>query len=789
MTEDAWNQPPERAFWLDELRFPDFDELLTLRDDEDELRERAERAYSGPAPRRLFERILDEHGDGPEVLLNLLMVAGFLGQKKSSAVCDVALARLPVEVVQENRNAAGRIHRLPLAARLFGAAPVYLLEIDVLHRWHSRRRWALELAGPNRKPPEPLREIDWAPLGRAGLGDLRRDNPRVRRGLEYRATLFRGDPDEVLLAFREPARRSTVRTAGGRVVSGRDDEWTLLRFHRGGLRVDVTAPRPEVGADLASAVASRLWERDLEYRPARDPLSSDALNELLARLVDPDDDIFRLLEITAEVPGHFGRPMITASNSGQARVEAAVAHLRGNMAFADDWRTVQRVKVGFDERYRIVVHFPAPGEELVLSYADTDRDKEESRKFEELVQQELGVEIHPKEAHRRMTRRRRKRAKPKGRLSSHVWSRLLRPILDEPEIWELEAIRSLARDGLVSTTDHTVFRCGDPALNRRAVRADTLDCPGEVEMPFGEADPNDPFRQEDDAEFACGHCGHAWYPGRYRLPVRHRVRISVELDAVWQWLLALAGKLGTFDVEAPGIASGFPRGTRAYLLFLPLIRDPRWLDPRSTAVHAVCALSTPGDERLAQFGAQGTDLSAILEGSKRVLERAWDLGKSTTVSPSGFLIGDGVAESPRRTLPRDDVTSGHLTERRVIAVSEAGVWLERQKICRPYSIGGRPQGVQLLLTLLWRAARKDGYDPTQRKLRSAEQLARLADDPSLDRNKVQSWVSRLRHAIRKNLRDEPGLAERIVEGGKGDGYRLGPDFDCHGLDRLDESGI
>ena len=764
---------PSAAFWLDRLSLPEFEDAAPLLADPDALAARLAEEFAGPGPRRVMEAILAEVGDSDEVRANLLLVAWFLKKKKGSAVQDVATTALHPDVVAEHSN-VGRVHRLPLAALLYRADPAHLLAVDICHRWHSRRRCALELVGPRRKLPAPTRDLDWTLLAGQAVASAVQRHPRHRGRLTFRGHILRRRDGEVLLAWSEPAGRDTVRNADGGVVAGRHDDWTILRVHRQGNRVDVTATRLDLGFAIADGLATAIWKQPHRYRRARNPLTGEGLNEFLRRLRSPDDDTFRLLEIAAEVPGLPDRPLFVVTNAGQARVETAVEELRRHMAFAERWQTVHRVKVGFGQHHRIEVHFPTPDEDLVLTYSDAERDKEISSQFESLLADELGVEVHPKVARRGRSRQREVAAAP-AKPGRATWERLLSSVLDDPAPWEEAALAKLSADGVVEVQERTFFRCGDGPLSPG--RPDTVDCPGEIEMPYGGADPNDRLRQEDDAEFTCGVCGTAWYPGRYRLPVVRRLRVRVDTLGAWRRTLEAACELGAFADEAPGVASGFVKGVRVYLVSLPLASPAPWHQPALAATHPTCWASQHGDPRLVRFAARGIDLADVLADGRVALARVFDLGREAP-GPAPLLTAAEPPPSPYAPVaPTPSLTTALTPSRRILVLDDRGVWFEGTRLAP-----SKATGTRTLFSLLWEGAQRDQGQGKPRALRTAEELVRMTRAPGFQYTDVQTWVSRTRGFIDKRLPGGAALSELIIEGGKGSGYRLGPGFECVGFD-------
>ena len=763
--------PPSAAFWLNELRLAQFGDALALLDEPEALRSIVRTEYAGPLPLRALDELLAHDGSAEA---HAVLVAWFLRLKKSAAVTDVAEAVLPPETLAPWRSPSGRLNRLAAALALYRRDAMHLLDVEVCHRWHSRRRCALELEGPRRALPDAGAGLDWHGFAAVAMAYLDEAMPKLRGSLQLRRVTFRRGGHDVLLAWSAPAGRDTVRHPAGHVVAGRQDDWTLLRVHRDGNRVDVTSSNLPAARMLADGLAFALWGRG-QYRLARNPLTSDSLNELLRRMRAPDDDVFRLLEIAAEVPGLPDRPLIVVNNAGHTRIETAVEELRRHMMYAERWNTVHRVKLAFGDAWRIEVHFPAPDEDMVLTYSDLDRDKEVAAAFEEQLRVELGVEVHPRAARGR--RRDRKVAPEPQQPGRSTWLRLLGPVLDEPAAWERRLLDDLVERGVVALTEHAAFRCGDgPALPGSR---DTLDCAGEIEMPHGEVDGNDPFRQEDDGEHVCGLCGTTWHPGRFRLPVFRRLRVHVLPAGAWRSTGERLAEVGAFADDAPGVAVGVVRGQRAVAVFLPLSDPDPWHRPDLAAMFPTVWVSLPNDPRLADFGHRGVDLVDVIVEGRVALGRAIELGRVSSLAPGAVLLAATPAPSPYAVSPPGTAPPAvtPLPTKRFISRDRKGVWLDGRPVT-----AAKAGGTCLLISLLDHVGRRDDVDGSARRFRTAEQLVRSVSNAPFNYSDVQQWVSRTRRALREKFPGEPGLDVRVVEGGEGQGYRLGAGFHCHGFD-------
>ena len=777
MHADHLAVPPRDDFWIAELGFARFPAFVPLLDDAKGLSKLLEQAWAGPTPSKVLRALLDAHGDTPAVRLHLLLVAEFVRGKKSGAVRDVARAFPGADELEALGCRGGHLPRIPVAALLYCKDPSCLLAMDACHRWHSSRREALELAGPRRSPP--LAELEWDELGAAAVEGLP-ESLRARYRPSYKLMIPRDCGNEVLLAFREPAEYAAVKADNGDVVAGRRERWTILRFHQEALRVDVTAHHNGLGRELANAVANQIWHVNppLQYLPAKGKLTAADLQTFLRRLLDPDDDRFQLLEITIRVGALAGNPDLTLSAPGQSRAEAALLWLRQRVTLAESWQAVHQVKLGFEGRYRVSVQFPAEGEPMRLTYSDAERDKDACKAFERMFLEELGVSIVPHVARRRRRKRPSETPRPK-KPGPKTWRRLLSPVLDHPKRWELEMVRGLKEKGLVTYSEHSFFRCGDPAIPREAAcgPADSLDCPGEIEMPYGALDPNDPHRQEDDAEYTCSLCGRAWFPGRYRLELSHRLRVHLRHAEFWGLLLEAAGEQGRFEEEAPGVASGMVAGTRTYLVYLLLAPEP-WRSQARFAGFRACWVSAPGDPELERYGDAGMDLAEFLADRNALARRlSARVPTSYTLEQVVAMVTPllpGIVSGPGgRLTAEQQMASAQMPERVQFSRDSKGVWMGTEKIASP-----RATGLVKILALLQRGADLDEAAGRSRRHRTAEALARFV--PGLKYQTVQTWISRARTRI-DVAASIGGLGGRVIEGGKR-GYRLGPAFDCLGFE-------
>ena len=644
-------RPPSRRYWLDEVRLKEFPQLRGLLEDPPHLQRSLDSVFGSAVGRRVLAHIRNTHGDTDAIKLHLVMVAAFLAQRRSAAVLDVALDHLDDEALAMCTSRTDVRDRLSLATLLYCQDPERLIDVDLWDRWHARRRCVYEIDGQRRRPLQ-LATLDWRALFRdaqetVGVGQM-----------ELRSVLPRREGREVLLAFRQIGGPANVRTDSGEVVPGHDDEWTLLLFHDGGNAVDITATALHRAAPVASALAAQMWDDNARYVPIRRRLRVKDLRRLLARLTDPDDDTFQLLEITAAVPQLENRPVVTLANAGQVRIERSLAQMRRGTPLGYDWADVFTVKVGFMDQYRIAMHFPIPGEELVLTYSDVDRNKDASAAFVKLIEEELGVVTTPKAGSVPAQRRIRRAAqppRPKRVTPSHLRP-LMGPVVDRPDGWGVEELRRLADQGLIELKRASVLRCGNVSIGASG-GGDTLDCSGELEMAHRSMLAERPIAYEEDQACECSTCGRRWYPARAELPVFPRLRVEITHDRVWRWLLESVRERAWLQEVRPGMATGALKDEPVCLVYLPLACDPADRALGMAATFSTCWVGWPPPQG---YHDRGVDLADVFADGTRALTAVWKLGRdvalprSARARPHRACRGDQPWDTPAHRSPADD---------------------------------------------------------------------------------------------------------------------------------------
>lgn len=753
--------PPDPAFWLGELRLGTFPDLLSLLHHPDRARAAAAERCGAAAAEAVLRRLESVVGPRPELHVHLCLLCEAIRDVRSSTLRSVAEACLP------SLRSRGDLtfepgFRVAIAVELFLDDPHHLIALQAFEQWQEGRRVALEIVGHRRALPHPLDALPWPQLVPLALGSIR----GLPSGFEHRVLLIRPGPRRLLLGFRERGGLALVASCDERALAtlGPPPPWTLLQLFDDGNRVDAAAGLTRRAVSLASAIGSAAFGVAVRYRVRTRPVTGRMMDSLLQRLADPNDDDWPLIGIVGVAAGLTGQPLIALGGKGDERIEEGLLDLLRRGAVRRSWSDVARLEMDF-RGHRFLLHFPNPSDRLQeLTYSDAHHDKDLAAEFEQTMWSELGISVHPRRMETALEVRGSLLAPPK--VTAAGWNQLLAPRLDRPRRWEIDALTALEQRGLVRLKVVAVLACGDPTIDRAAVGAtDTLDCTGEVEMPWAPVDPRDPLCQTDGVTYRCSRCGQVWRPWRDRLPLVRRVRVWVDAAAVWQWLIAEKAPPG-LQVLRPGVGFvPFGQGL-AWLVQPDLVPRSPEAHPDWARHHAVCwlVLREPRD---AGFGRRAATLGDLLERGARAITKVWALG------PLGGS-GTTFAAPVKATVVVPQPHPPQRPEVRIVAADSRGLWLDGRQLA-----GARAAGLRTLLALLHHAAEQSGGG--ERRFQTAERLARLAGGDGVTYAKVQKWVNRLDEAVRQRMPDEPELAQKLVERDRSRGYRLGEGFTCHGL--------
>jgi hypothetical protein len=653
--------PPDRAFWCDKLCFEEFDDLMVRLGAGGEAERLLDEWVGHGRTRRFVESIIAEAGGMDEPRHNVILALGFVRHRRSQAIEDAAAAFLTPEAIEAHRGPTGKVRRHELALTLYVTAPESLAAIELWDQWHSRRGARYRLEHPLAERLD-VADVDWRTHVLAALAHLA-EQPQSQFASFEAPVLFPGAEGDVLVGLREWPRRGAVRSEG-RVVTGDEHTWMLIRIYDGGQRIDVTDTVVDRGAHLATAVVNRVRPGAGEFEQVLDHLDDEVLDRFVATVTAPTNESFPLVEITAEIPWDVRHRSLTVRATPAATAEEIVAVLRELGPFAARWRTVKSVKLLFEQTYKIEVHFPIEGRHQALTYSDIDRDKRVTRRFAESLNSLLGCEVAPK-ARRGSRVPAPKTSRVPTERTTPWWRRLLVAKHDRPPEWVERALNVLAAEGVVRLAEVRVLACGSPYLDRSAAGADWAECGGEVELPLKFGEPDDPCQPEDDGAFLCSERNHRWFPARYRLPGELRLKVEFDHQALWALVLRELAHYGEVHEERGrrGVASVQLDDSRVMVAYTGLA-DREDLATGAFGRVPVALIAAP----LARLPAtlSPIELAAVLGGDD-VLGPAWGLEVRRHRTPRAVL------QAPGRGVETADTRVIELHTEREVLVDGRGV--------------------------------------------------------------------------------------------------------------------
>ncbi len=772
---------PDRDFWMNGLGFGGFLGVMNLGAGFDEA---WKRAFGSGENRRIADELMGAHGTGRNVRRNLLLAAGYVENTDVDAVGDVARAVLgDASVPDENER---RFCRNGLAARILAKSPAGLLGVRALDDFAPRRHYALALDG-RAAPPGALADLDWTEIVGRALDGMK----AARCGLNLRACVVRAWRSDVVLAFREPGRSSPNWKPDKpfEFQLGNKHEWTWVRLLDGAHRAQVAGHDPERAVEVASAVATAIWRRPRTYEWAHDPLTPESLRELHEALINPKEDKFRLLEVVAEMPGLHDRPILKLGNKGQVRVERALAELwDAGIGFALDPAHVLRAKVSFEHkrrRYRIELHYPedALADKPVVGFGTSGVHPDVAGEFVALVQRELGVTLNPRSPADARTSAWRERP---AVLTAADWDRLLAPTLLAPAKWEHDELAALARKGVVTVARESVFRCGSPAILKRARQAPD-GCTGSVIGEYGAVSKDVPFEQGDGPALVCDRCGAHWPRRQARLPWHEQARVTLNEDAAWDLAVAalkgrakgasraMTGVLAWYDSEPCEVVSVHRAASERLKVNSGAGRCAAWFGASASAV--------------AKYGDRGVRLAELLADGEAAFARVYDLGPLPGKADVLYL-----REPPPAMYGSGGPRIGSPTHKGIVQRGDdGGAYLHQRVVVKP------AHAKTILVLAALQRATEDASDPDDgRRWHPAEDLAAIINDELRALNggralgaavadaDIHTWVRRARDAI--TAANVPAVTgPEVIEEGNKKGIRLGARFRLDGFSVQDEA--
>lgn len=776
---------PNRDFWLHGLGFAGFFGVMNLGAGLDDA---WKKAFGSGQNREIASELLVRTGDARHARRNLLLAAAYVEKTDTEALADVARALLGDRAVPDENTR--QFCRNGLAARILAVRPAALIGVRALDEFGPRRHYALALDGHRAPPPAPLPLVDWPEVAGRALDALIRE----RRSLNLRACVPRPWRHDVILAFREEGRSAPNWKEGkAELQLGNKLEWTWVRLLDGGHRAEIAGHDVERGVTVASAVATALWGRERTYGWACDPLTPERLQVLHEALINPHEHKFKLLEIVAEMPGLHNRPILKLGNTGQERVELALADLwNADVGFARDPTHVLRAKVSFlrgKRKYRIELHYPedAMTDEPIVGFGTVGVHPDVAEGFAKLVRDELGIVLHPRSPADDAPRSAAWAERPAKLLAKH-WDRLLAPTVLAPAPWERRELDALVRRKVVTTRSEAVFRCGSPAILKRAHGAPD-GCTGTVIGEFGGVNIDVPFLQPPGDALACDRCGALWPRQRERLPWKERLVVGIDSRAAWEHVVGLLRERAkAADRSTVGVFGWYEAGKVFEVIGVEGADPDRRRPARAAGRHA--AWFGTSASALAPYGDRSVSLADVMAEEVAAFDRVFALGPVPGTPERLYL-----SEPPPAMYATGGPRIGSPTHKGIIQRGDDGAAYLHQRVVV------KAASAMLILTLaaIQKATEEAGRDDDDRGWFAAGDIAAVIHEELKLSNggnvpselhiadaRIHTWVNRLREEI--TAANVPAVTGAdVIETGNTKGIRLGARFRLDGFSVQDEA--
>lgn len=723
--------PPQRDLWVNRLRMRGFKRQLARMDHDEGLVEEF-REHVGDW--HDLHGAVNGHADTPATRRNIVLAAVYVAKLKTEAITYTADAVLGAERVRRLSTAKGHLRRTAAAAAIFQADPKRLLDASIWDAWHSRARVVYRLAGTARSLPRRS-DAQWIVHAENALRKTAATHPEWVEHLRVERVVRHGPTDTVMVVIRCDERADVYTDDEGAAQEGHHADWLLLAFRDDGYHLIVVDGATRRGRTIGTHIAGELWDTAQEYTLAGEEADPDNLRALIRRLTDKRDDEFKLLEITAEMPGFEGAPTITVTNGGEERIEAVVEHLQAESAFAKSWETVRSAKVAHDG-YRLLIEFPRPDAPLLLTFSVKQRPERVSDGFRTKLRRLVHMDIRPRspKAERELLRVKERAKKDPSPRTLEWWQGLLGEKVDRPAEWQMDAIKALAEDGVVEVRKRQFFGCGDHTFDHTKLGLTWDACDGEVELGTGAADPHDPLAQEADARAECSICKKVYQPRRYRISTKPRLRLTWSHAALWDLLCSRLREMVDIELRGmpPGVLQALSGGRWYRVEYEPLLSPPEVLSAGGRHTMGVAMVRFGGE---AERGC--LPLAAVL-ADPGCLAVAWEAAPKPLVvrEPPGETYEAGAARPTQSEKPAIQMQgSGYALNEVVLAAGQAS-------------------GTRVMIALVAnRAVADDRREPGRRKRSSAAHWARklmdLAPGDMVKENTIIGWIKTVNDNYRK----------------------------------------
>lgn len=324
-------------------------------------------------------------------LIPFLLTDHFAHRKGSFAIADFAVTVLPDDVIDLCRCKDGETYDTKaLLYAMLHADPGHLKTLFHLDKIHKSGFARMSLQQKTRQPTTSFEEFLTLKQAQETLAAF--DKQKRDRRQSHLKNIIRHH-DHHLVFIRRPERPQCI-LREGRIRHGHRAEWIILDFADNARRVNISSNSNEVPLQIANALASAYFRKDVEYDNECEVTFAKQILNLLDHLKAGTCDGLRLADLDVRSSPVHGVDLRLHHDNPDIVQRSIAAIERDYSSLTDQIDRIANVKVLYAEK-RIEVKFEKleGQDEYVVRYTDHRLNAALRRRFEDFMRDMHAIPI------------------------------------------------------------------------------------------------------------------------------------------------------------------------------------------------------------------------------------------------------------------------------------------------------------------------------------------------------------------------------------------------------------
>lgn len=316
----------------------------------------------------------------------------FAFRKSQFATIHLATHHLPTRVIEGCCDENGEPDKNALIFEMLRKNSDLLRILYQYEKIHKSGAAKMSLAGQARRPEQDFMNFLTDRKAEGILAKYDRDK-HDGRASEYKGKL---QIEGFNLVFIRRQYRPDFLMRGHNVVHGFKPEWIILDFQENGKSVNISSDSMDIPLEIANAMASAYFGKDVEYRNREESTHAAQIENLIDSLRTDSCEDLTLVEMAVHNSPLEGACMLTFNDEGNTSLSKALADFeaRTGRLYAEI-NDIHRMKVLYKKK-RISMSFEAVGDAAdvyFVRYGDASLNAAERRLFEEKMREKHGIKI------------------------------------------------------------------------------------------------------------------------------------------------------------------------------------------------------------------------------------------------------------------------------------------------------------------------------------------------------------------------------------------------------------